>query len=250
MAGRPAPNTRWPGRGGRPPGARPQVGGRPGPARVLRFDATQRAAHWLTALLFLILMATGLALFLPSIAVLVGRRELVARIHLWTGVVLPVALAATLIGPWGAAMRRDLRRIDLWTKDELRWLRSLGTDRPPVVDKFNPGQKLNAIFVGSAVIVMLASGAVLQWFGLFPLGWRTGATFVHDLVALMVFVVVLGHVLFALTHRDALRAMIFGWVTEPWARRHAPGWLREIEASAGRPPPGATVREDAGGDGA
>ncbi len=196
---------------------------------MLRFDATQRAVHWLTALLFVVLMATALALYFPSIALLVGRRELIARVHLWAGLALPVPLAVALSGPWGAGMRRDLRRIDLWTHDELRWLRALGRNAPRVVDKFNPGQKLNAIFVGSAMVVLLASGSVLQWFGFFPLGWRTGATFVHDVVAALVFVVVLGHVAFAVAHRDALRAMVGGWVTEPWARRHAPGWLREME---------------------
>ena len=197
---------------------------------MLRFDTTERAAHWLTAALFAVLTATALALYFPSIALLVGRRELIARIHLWAGLALPVPLVVALAGPWGAGLRRDLRRIDLWTGDELRWLRSLGRNAPRVVDKFNPGQKLNAIFVGSAAVVLLASGAVLQWFGHFPLGWRTGATFVHDVVALLAVVVVLGHVGFAVTHRDALRAMIRGWVTVPWARRHASGWLHEMEA--------------------
>ena len=197
---------------------------------MLRFDATERAVHWLTAALFAVLTATALALYFPSIALLVGRRELIARIHLWAGLALPVPLVVALAGPWGAGLRRDLRRIDLWTGDELRWLRSLGRNAPRVVDKFNPGQKLNAIFVGSAAVVLLASGAVLQWFGLFPLGWRTGATFVHDVVALLAVVVVRGHVGVAVTHRDALRAMIRGWVTVPWARRHASGWLHEMEA--------------------
>jgi len=34
----------------------------------------------------------------------------------------------------------------------------------------------------------------MQWFGHFPVSWRTGATFVHDVFAFAVFIVVIGHV--------------------------------------------------------
>jgi formate dehydrogenase subunit gamma len=197
---------------------------------IVRFDLLERATHWATATLFVILMATGLALYFPSVGALVGRRELVAQIHLWAGIALPVPILVALAGPWGRRLRRDLRRINKWTHSEMRWLRTLGGDGGPVTDKFNPGQKLNAIFVGSSIFVMLATGIVLKWFGLFPLNWRTGATLVHDLFALAIFIVVFGHVVFAVTHRDALRSMLRGWVTEGWARRHAPSWLEEEQA--------------------
>jgi formate dehydrogenase subunit gamma len=196
-------------------------------SRILRFDGVQRAAHWANALLFGILMLTALPLYFPSLSDVVGRRALVANIHVWSGVVLPLPVLISLLGPWGARMRRDLRRINLWTKDELRWLRLLGLNAPRVVDKFNPGQKLNAIFIGGSIMVMLATGSVLKWFRFFPVSWRTGATFVHDVLAFAIFAVVIGHILFALTHREAMRSMIKGWVSESWAARNAPGWLRE-----------------------
>ena len=198
--------------------------------RIVRFDRVQRAAHWANALLFGILMLTALALYFPSVAVLIGRRALVAEIHLWTGVALPVPILVALAGPWGRQMRRDLRRINVWTRDELEWLRALGYRAPKVIDKFNPGQKLNAIFIGASIVVMLATGFVLKWFRFFPVSWRTGATFVHDVLALAIFVVVFGHILFAVTHRGSLRSMFKGWVTESWASRHAPGWLQEENA--------------------
>ncbi len=182
-------------------------------SRILRFDRVQRAAHWANAVLFGILMLTALPLYFPSLADVVGRRALVADIHVWSGLVLPVPIVISLLGPWGAQMRRDIRRINVWTADEVKWLRSLGRNAPRVVDKFNPGQKLNAIFVGGSILVMLATGFVLKWFGFFPVSWRTGATFVHDLLALGIFLVVIGHVLFAVTHPDSLRSMFKGWVS-------------------------------------
>ncbi len=200
--------------------------------RIVRFDAVQRAAHWANALLFGILMATALPLYFGSIASVVGRRALVEQIHLWAGLALPVPLLITILGPWGVQFRRDLRRINVWTRDEVTWLKALGRKAPKVVDKFNPGQKLNAIFIGASIVVMLATGAMLKWFRFFPVGWRSGATFVHDVFAFAIVVVVVGHVLFALAHPESLRSMIKGWVTKPWAARHAPGWLAEEESKA------------------
>jgi formate dehydrogenase subunit gamma len=211
---------------------------------LLRFDRVERAAHWATAALFGILMATALPLYFVQVESLVGRRALVADIHTWSGVALPVPLIISLAGPWGARMRRDVRRFNLWTADEVRWLRSWGRDRMAKPDKFNPGQKLNALFIAGAIVVMFATGFVLKWFGFFPLSWRTGATFVHDVLALGVFIVVFGHIAFALSHRDALRSMIRGWVTVGWAKRHASGWLEEQEeepAEAAKEPESAST---------
>ena len=192
--------------------------------RIVRFDAVQRAAHWANAVLFGILMATALpAVLRIALPTLIGRRALVEEIHLWAGIALPVPLLVTILGPWGAQFRRDLRRINVWTRDEVTWLKALGRKAPQVVDKFNPGQKLNAIFIGAAIVVMLATGAMLKWFRFFPVDWRTGATFVHDVFAFAIFFVVAGHVLFALAHPEALRSMIKGWVTKAWAARTRAG---------------------------
>lgn len=199
-------------------------------ARIVRFDAVQRAAHWANAVLFGILMLTALPLYFSSVADEVGRRSLVEAIHVWAGVALPVPLLVALAGPWGARFRQDVRRINVWSRDEVTWLKSLGRRAPRVVDKFNPGQKLNAIFTGAAIVVMLATGSILKWFRFFPLSWRTGATFVHDVFAFAIFLVVTGHVLFALTHWESLRSMVKGWVSEEWARKRAPGWLAEVKA--------------------
>jgi formate dehydrogenase subunit gamma len=208
-----------------------QVADRPlSVSRIVRFDRVQRSAHWANAFLFGILMLTALPLYFGSLADVFGRRAVVAEVHLWTGLVLPIPILISLLGPWGSQMRRDFRRINRWTKDEIAWLRLLGRSAPRVVDKFNPGQKLNAIFIGASILVMLATGFILKWFRFFPVSWRTGATFVHDVFAFAIFAVVFGHILFALAHRDSMRSMIKGWVTEAWAARHAPGWLREEKA--------------------
>jgi len=194
--------------------------------RVLRFDRVQRSAHWANALLFFTLMFTAIPLYFGSFFGVVLPRHLIEMIHLWSGIALPLPIIVSLIGPWGTSMRRDVRRFNYWTRDETRWLRTFGKSSLRA-DKFNPGQKLNAIFVGASILVMLVTGLMLQWFRFFSVSWRSGATFVHDLFAFAIFFVVVGHVFMAITHRDALRSIFNGWVSRSWAERHAPRWLDE-----------------------
>lgn len=206
------------------------------PTRLLRFDRVQRSAHWANALLFSILILTALPLYFSSIERLVGRHLLIEEIHVWAGVALPLPVLVSLLGPWGRRMRRDLRRFNRWTQAEVRWFWSLGTMGELEKGKFNPGQKLNAIFIGASIVVMLGTGAIMKWFSLFPVSWREGATFVHEVLALLVVVVVAGHILMALTHRESRQSMLKGWVSVQWARRHAPRWVAEEIGAAGTPP--------------
>ena len=76
--------------------------------------------------------------------------------------------------------------------------------------KFNPGQKLNASFLAGAALVMLATGSIMRWFDPFPDALRTGATFVHDWTSFAMVVAIAGHVVVALRHPAALRAMARG----------------------------------------
>lgn len=199
---------------------------------ILRFDRVERIAHWTNAVLFLILMATALPLYYVQVESIIGRRALIAEIHTWVGLALPVPLLISLCGSWGSTFRRDVRRFNLWTKDEIRWLKSFGREHLPELDKFNPGQKLNAVFTSGSILVMVVTGLIMKWFSPFPLSWRTGATFVHDVLATVIFLVVAGHITFALANKDALRSIFKGTISESWAARHAVGWLREQRPSS------------------
>lgn len=201
---------------------------------LVRFDVVERAVHWAIAVLFIVLVLTALALYFPSVTSIVGRRSLVAEIHLWCGIALPFPLIAAFAGSWGSRLRADVRRFNVWTRDEVRWLRRLGSLDEVRLDKFNPGQKLNAIFTAGVIVVMLASGLVMHFIHVFPLDWRTGATFVHDVVFFVATVVIVGHIGFALTHPSAMRSIVRGSISQAWARRHAPRWLDDEPESASR----------------
>lgn len=164
-----------------------------------------------------------------------GWRALFREIHVIAGVCLPIPFLLALPGRRGRALRRDLGVLNRFSADDVRWLRSRGSDPNVRLGKFNPGQKLNTAFVGAALVTMLATGLVLRFFSPFPLSWRTGATFIHDWTALGLGLAVTGHVCLAVADPDALRAMVSGTVPAGWARRKRPRWFDEIsEEPAGR----------------
>jgi len=206
--------------------ADPTVGARPGEAgpELARFTRAERALHWGAGLLVLTCALTGLVLYQGTLSSWVGRRTLVKDVHVAAGVALPVPFVLAYAGRWRGAVRRDVRRLARWTRADRRWLWSRGRDATGEVGKFNAGQKANAAFVAGMIPVMLASGSIMRWFEPFPLSWRTGATFVHDWTAVVTWVVVAGHILFALSRPPALRGMVTGSVPRAWAEDHHPRW--------------------------
>src|ERR1700739_4007573 len=119
--------------------------------KILRFDVVQRSAHWANAVLFGALMFTAICLYFGSFFGIVLPRHVIEQIHLWCGLALPVPIIISMLGPWGRQMRRDIHRVSYWTRNEIRWLQSMGRT-PLEADKFNPGQKLTALFIGVVII--------------------------------------------------------------------------------------------------
>ena len=195
---------------------------------VVRFDRTERALHWANATLFLVLLGTGMTLYVGQLSALVGRRLLVKDIHVISGLLLPVPLLLAYSGRWREGLRRDVRRLARWSRDDRRWLLSLGRRGRSTMGKFNAGQKVNAIFVVGCIPVMLATGSIMKWFGPFPVDWRTGATFVHDWTALLLLAVIVGHIGKALIEPHALQGMVRGRVPAKHAKAHHPRWWHEL----------------------
>ena len=188
-------------------------------------------------------MVTGASLYFAPLSTFVAHRHTVKTIHVYAGSAAAGPAAARAAVPGGRQLRRDLSRINRWTADDRRWW-SRRSRAKVQLGKFNPGQKLNAVFVGAAIVLMLATGSIMRWFEPFPDSIRTGATFVHDWTFIALVVVIVGHIMFALSDFDSLRSMVRGWVPEQWARRGA-------AALVGRGGRGAAPAEsgtDAGGD--
>jgi formate dehydrogenase subunit gamma len=214
-----------------------------------RFDRSERWLHWANAILVGVLVFTGAVLYWGELSSIFGRRAFFKEIHVIAGLCLPVPFLLSLPGVRGRRLRRDLGELNRFSSDDFRWLRSRGADPTVRLGKFNPGQKLNAAFVGGALVTMLATGLVLRFFTPFPLAWRTGATFIHDWTALALGLAITGHVYLAICDPDALRAMVSGTIPAWWARQKRPRWYEEqdqdqefsevSEERAGSPAPGS-----------
>ena len=53
---------------------------------------TERTLHWVHATAFCVLLGSGLCMYLPSLAEVVGRRPLLKTIHLYTALAWAIAL--------------------------------------------------------------------------------------------------------------------------------------------------------------
>jgi formate dehydrogenase subunit gamma len=197
-----------------------------------RFDRVERVLHWSNATLFFVLILTGAALKVEALSTLVANRHFVKNLHVYAGLVLPVPVLIALLIPAGRQFRRDLARVNRWSEDDRQWW-SRRTRAGTQLGKFNPGQKLNTVFTGAVIVVMLATGAIMRWYEPFSDSWRTGATFVHDATWLVVMVVVIGHIAIATSDPLSLRSMRVGWVPESWAREKRTQWWSEIADARG-----------------
>ncbi|GGW19367.1 cytochrome b/b6 domain-containing protein [Streptomyces capoamus] len=197
----------------------------PPDTRVHRFTRAERQVHRAAAALMGVCVLTAAVLYIPQLAVLVGRRELVVRIHQYAGLALPLPV---LLGLASRAFRTDLRFLNRFGPHDRVWLRAaLRRDRRPEArpaGKFNAGQKVYAAWIAGATLVMLGTGLMMWFTHLTPLMWRTSATFVHDWLALTIGVVLAGHIGMALGDPEARRGLRTGTVSEEWARREHPLW--------------------------
>jgi formate dehydrogenase subunit gamma len=188
--------------------------------RLARFSRTERTLHWMHASAFLVLLGSGLCLYLPSLAEAVGRRPLLKTIHIYTA----LAWAAALILIFAFGDRRQLLR-DAREVDDLR------------DGRLNVGQKLNAIVTAALALLFVITGFFL-WYGERDTRFRLpNALLVHDWLMYVSLVLFLGHLFLAVIYprtRHSLSGMTRGWVDEDWALEHHPGWAREAIAQEGQ----------------
>jgi cytochrome b561 len=86
----------------------------PPPGYVRRFSGPEQSLHWLLAISFFVMLATGLILYLPSLAEVAAQRQLWKSIHLgaalgfWVGLLLiwsSTASTQTTVPGWPGLSR-------------------------------------------------------------------------------------------------------------------------------------------------
>lgn len=185
-------------------------------------------------MLVVTLIVSAACLYFPDLSALVGNRELFKRLHIIAGFVLPVPI---LIALCIAAFRADLTRLNRFTPDDWRWFRKQQRRTGALkIGKFNAGQKLHSHVEAGALIVLFGTGMIMYFSGVFSDDLRTGATFVHDWVALGVALLVAGHVYKAYSDAGAREGMRTGYVTVEWAQLHHPSWADQAPSWADQAP--------------
>jgi formate dehydrogenase subunit gamma len=208
--------------------------------RLRRFSRTERAAHWLLAVTFFVMLASGLCLYIPALASVVDRPTAKAW-HLDSAVVLGVGLVLLTVFGDRRSLGRTVREADRFDGDDVAWLKGgprrllVRSDEPPQ-GRLNAGQKLNtAISLG--LMVVLALTGVLLWEGERNTAYRfAGTVLVHDIATLLIVALVCGHLYLALLHpatRHALRGITTGDVDRSWAERHHSKWAATMEPTPG-----------------
>jgi formate dehydrogenase subunit gamma len=216
------------------------------PERLPRFTRTERTVHWVHASAFLILLGSGLCLYLPSLAEMVGRRPLLKNIHVYTAVAWAIALVLVVALGDRRSLRATAREIDLFDADDRNWLRGR---RPTPQGRLNAGQKLNAIITAAFAVLFSVTG-VLLWYGERDTRFRFAQTIlIHDWLMYVSLFLFLGHLYLAVIHpktRHALNGMTRGWVDREWAEDHHAKWVASLDTADAEPARPALASPTAG----
>jgi formate dehydrogenase subunit gamma len=197
--------------------------------QLRRFTNAERWTHRLIAVDVGLLIITAAFLYIPDLSGLVGNRYFFKISHVILGFALPIPI---IVAFFFLAFRLDVRRLNRFTKVDWLWLRSRNRRTSGLaVGKFNAGQKLNSAFQFGSIIILFVTGAMLWFNGFFSVDIRTGATFVHDWLSLLVVLVVLGHVYMAMRDPYARQGLRTGFVPRAWAEREHRGWAEAMTSS-------------------
>jgi formate dehydrogenase subunit gamma len=196
------------------------------PDYVERFTRTERAVHWVHATAFLALLATGLALYLPSLSAAIGRRPLLKDLHVYTAVAWIAGLVLVVVLGDRRRLRQTLRELDRFDSDDVLWLQRY----PRPQGRFNAGQKVNAALTAAFAVLFAVSGSLL-WLGERDHRFQFASTILlHDWLTFISLVLLVGHLYLALIYpatRHSLRGITTGSERRDWAERHHPKWVRE-----------------------
>jgi formate dehydrogenase subunit gamma len=197
--------------------------------RLPRFNRTERAVHWVHAAAFLVLLATGLCLYLPSLAELVGRRPLLKNIHIYTALAWAIVLVLIVVAGDRRSLRRAVREVELFDADDRAWFRNPHTPS----GRLNAGQKLNTVATAAFALLFAITGFFL-WYGERDTRFRFGTTLlIHDWLTYISLLLFLGHLYLSVIYpatRHSLNGITRGWVREDWARRHHAKWAEKVAA--------------------
>lgn len=196
---------------------------------VERFSVRERVLHWLVTVCFFTLLLTGLGLFsrlFHGYFTLFGGGQNAILIHKICGVIF-------FAGSLGMFLHyvKDVAKFD---EDDMRWFRESGGYLSKSaghfdIGKFNPGQKLFAIFIAAATLALGVTGVFIWSPTSFPRWIVQFSLLMHGLMFVGAIMFVIVHVYLAtIGNPGTLQAMLYGHVGRRWAKNHHPKWYGEV----------------------
>jgi formate dehydrogenase subunit gamma len=198
---------------------------------LIRHTTGARINHWITAACFVLLLLSGLSMFDPLLfwlSGLFGGGQWTRAIHPWIGIVLLISYAGLIVQLW---------RENLWTWDDVAWLRALPRvvanedEGVPEVSRFNAGQKFVFWSMTLLIAVLFVTG-IMIWEVYFSdyttIEQQRIAVLIHCMAATAAIMIWIIHVYAAIWIRGSVRTMTQGYVTPGWAWRHHRKWLRRL----------------------
>jgi formate dehydrogenase subunit gamma len=202
-----------------------------GRSLIVRYTPNERTNHWITAITFVLLALSGLAMFHPAMSWLFavfGGGQWTRILHPFVGCVMFVSFLILALRFWH---HNYLDRADI------QWMKQIGDvlnnreEKLPAIGKYNAGQKLLFFTMVICLLALLASGIVIwrRYFAFyFPIEIIRFAVLVHAAAAFVLIVGIVVHIYAALWIKGSIGAMTRGTVTYGWARKHHPNWFKEI----------------------
>ena len=200
-------------------------------SKIVRYSGSDRFNHWMVALLFVLAAISGLAFFHPSLFFLsnvLGGGQLSRILHPFIGVAMFVLFVVLYFKFW---------HHNILHKNDRQWLKQIGDviadreDRLPEVGRYNGGQKL-LFWVMTITMLLLVVSGMAFWRPYFASNFHIDtvrlAAVVHAGAAAVLILGIIVHIYAALWVKGTIKGMWTGVVSSAWARKHHPGWFKEI----------------------
>jgi formate dehydrogenase subunit gamma len=198
---------------------------------IERYTKNDRSNHWVTAICFILLALSGLAMFHPAtawLAVFLGGGQWTRILHPFIGLVMFVSFALLVVRFW------HHNHIDQADKQWLRQMDDVLNNREeklPRIGMYNAGQKLLFFALIGCMCGLLLSGVVIwrAYFAFyFPIDVVRFAALLHAFCAFVIICAIVVHIYAAFWIKGSIGAMVRGTVTYGWARKHHPRWFEEV----------------------
>ncbi|AET90640.1 formate dehydrogenase, gamma subunit [Burkholderia sp. YI23] len=198
---------------------------------IVRYTPNERTNHWITAITFVLLALSGLAMFHPSMAwlyAIFGGGQWTRILHPFVGCVMFISFMILALRFW---------HHNYLDQSDVQWMKQVNDvlanreERLPEIGKYNAGQKLVFFVMFASLILLLLSGIVMwrAYFAFyFPVTVIRIASVVHAATAFVLILTIIIHVYAGLWVKGSIGAMVRGTVTYGWARKHHPRWFRDV----------------------